>query len=388
MTKSSTPPLIRLCDRFTYRVVRRLVQLSYVFVNLLPVGDRGEALSSTREIELTTIMRQLQAEGFLRLGESEITTIPEHKSVRTGSSMNVAMIPGGENGEALVVKFTDSVVASAELVISSQVQEHLGADPQLSSWSVRVPKVLASGVVGTTTFAVEECLSSRDGRMVRDDPISASALIEDALVVIEDFHRVYAKYEHIDAGRLEAIVDRPVQTVRENTTAGFLGRRSHAIDRLTQWLRRSLIDQELECGWSHGDYHLGNVLVNDNSNEVVGIIDWGRAESDGLTLLDGFTLIIFERAVFAGEEIGSFVLELLRDVTAAYIDRSHPEVLVELRALLIGDSEVDLRCLLILTWLKHVANNLRFEDRARAHGLWRLRTVDLVLYGAVEIIGC
>ena len=153
------------------------------------------------------------------------------------------------------------------------------------------------------------------------------------------------------------------------------------------WLRQSLLGLELEVGWTHGDFHLGNVLIGDFDDHVVGVVDWGRAESDGLTVLDGFTLIILERAKSAGEEISSFVLELLRDVELPLADRAHFDVLGELQALLSRESSVDLRCLLMLTWLKHVANNLKNEDRTRSHALWRLRTVDLVLYGAAEIIG-
>ena len=384
---SSTTRSVRLSDRVLYGVVRRLVRLSYVLRTRSQTDARADDYIAAREITLVALLGQLSARGFLELRGDDLATLSEIKLAPTGSSVNVAFIPEDTNGRALVLKFTDSAVASAELATSSDIQEQLTADPRLSSWSSHIPQVLASGMVGTTTFAIEQYLSPRGGRAVADDPAATSALIADALAVIDDFHRVSARRRQVDAKVLGAIVDRPIDVLRANTSAGVFRSRARSIDRLAVWLRQSLLGLELEVGWTHGDFHLGNVLIDDFGNHVVGVVDWGRAEPDGLTVLDGFTLIVLERAKSAGEEISSFVLELLRDVGLPLADRAHIDVLGELQALLSRESSVDLRCLLMLTWLKHVANNLKNGDRTRLHGLWRLRTVDLVLFGAAEIIG-
>jgi hypothetical protein len=330
---------------------------------------------------LAAIVDQLNTGGILASTVSAITI------ASTGSDVQVAIIPGDDDGGPRVLKFTDSVVASAELAKSSGIQEQLTADPSLSSWSSYIPQVLASGVVGTTTFAIEQCLSSRDGRAVADDPAATSALIADALAVIDEFHRASARQRRTDAKVLSAVVDRPIDLLRANTPAGLFRFRARTIDRLAHWLRRSLLGLDLEVGWTHGDYHLGNVLIDDFGDHVIGVVDWGRAESDGLTVLDGFTLLVLERAKSAGAEISPFLLELLSDVGLPSVQRVHPDVVGELQALLSRDSDVELRYLLMLTWLKHVTNNLKNEDRTRSHGLWRLRTIDLVLFGAAEIVG-
>jgi hypothetical protein len=348
---------------------------------------RADDNIAAREIALEAIVGQLSARGVLELRGDGPSTMSEIKLLPTGSSVNVAIIPKGENGGPLILKFTDSTVASAELVTSSAVQKLLIADPRLSSWTSHIPQILASGVLGTTTFAIEQCLSSRNGRAVADDPAATSALIADALALIDDFHHVNARRRPADTKVLAAVVDRPIDVLRANTPAGVFSVRARTIDRLKLWLRRSLFGHDLEVGWTHGDFHLGNVLIDDRGDHVVGVIDWGRAESDGLTVLDGFTLIVLERAKSAGEEISSFVLELLRDLELPRAERVHSSILAELEALNIRESDEDMRCMLMLTWLKHVANNLKNEDRTRSHALWRLRTVDLVLYGAAEIIG-
>lgn len=386
MTASSSTPSVRLADRVLYGVVRRLVQLSHVLGTHPHTDAHADDHGADREIKLAALVGQLCARGFLELRDDDLATLSGIKLPPTGSSVNVAIIPEDAQGRALVLKFTDSAAASTELATSSDIQEQLTADPRLSSWSSRIPQVLTSGVVGTTTFAIEQCLSSRDGRAVADDPVATSALIAEALAVIDDFHRASARRRDVDAKVLGAIVDRPIDVLRANTSAGVFRCRARSIDRLAVWLRQSLLGLELEVGWTHGDFHLGNVLIDDGDH-VVGVVDWGRAESDGLTVLDGFTLIVLERAKSAGEEISSLVLELLRDVELAPADRAHVDVLAELQTLVARESSAGLRCLLMLTWLKHVANNLKNEDRTRSHGLWRLRTVDLVLFGAAEIIG-
>ncbi|HEY5438344.1 MAG TPA: aminoglycoside phosphotransferase family protein [Acidimicrobiales bacterium] len=386
VTPHSTTPTVHRFDRLHYEVVRLLVRLSNALDRFPPIDVRADGSSASHEPTLVAILDQLGARGILG-SRDDHSNSSEIKLASTGSDMNVAIIPGDATGGALVLKFTDSVVASAELVKSSDIQTQLTSDVRLASWSSYIPRVLASGTVGATTFAVEQCLSSRDGRAVDDDPAATNALIADALTVINRFHRLSARTRQVDDKVLAAVVDRPMIDLRANTPAGIFRSRASSIDRLAAWLRQSLVGLDFEVGWTHGDYHLGNVLIDDLGNHVVGVVDWGRAESDGLTVLDGFTLIVLERAKSAGKEISPFLLELLKDCGVAQSERSHSDALGELRALLPGESKVDLRCLLMLTWLKHVANNLKNEDRTRSHGLWRLRTVDLLLYGAIEIVG-
>ncbi len=370
-----------------YGFVRRLVRLSHLLDTRSRNDVRPVAPSGIREQSLVAIADQLSARGILTSRGREELTPATIKLLPTGSGVNVAIIHGGNVDELLVLKFTDSVVASAELAASSANQKELTADTRLTSWTSHIPQVLTSGLVGTTTFAVERCLSSRDGREVAVDPATTSALVTDALAVIDDFHRLGAHHRQVDAKILEAIVDRPIDVLRANTPGGVWQCRVRAIDRLSQWLRQSLLGTDLEVGWTHGDYHLGNVLIDDVDNHIVGVIDWGRAESDGLAVLDGCTLIILEQAKCAGTELGIFLLQLLNDVELAPSERVFSDALGALQALVHDESHVDLRCLLMLTWLKHVANNLKYENGTRSHALWRLRTVDLVLYGAAEAIG-
>ena len=118
-----------------------------------------------------------------------------------------------------------------------------------------------------------------------------------------------------------------------NTPAGILRSRARSIERLERWLRKSLSVPEMEVGWTHGDFHLGNVLIDDRDDRIVGVVDWGRAESDGLTVLDGSRSFSWNEPRAREEEIGTLVLALLNDVQLAPADRARSAVLAELRRL-------------------------------------------------------
>lgn len=383
----SRATLAHLSDRLLYGTVERLVRLSHAIGTRSQSNARADDLVAARVAKLGELTNELSSRGVLSLRDTDTSGSSAIRLAPTGSSVNVAIIPRDAHGRALVLKFTDSPIAGAELAASSGIQEQLTSDPRLAAWSSYIPKVLADGLIGTTTYAIEQCLSSRDGRSMADDREATNALISEALEVIEDLHRISARRRRVDATLLSTIVDGPVDVLRANTSVGLFGCRARSIDRVARWLRQSLLGHELEVGWVHGDYHLGNVSIDEHDNHVIGVFDWGRAEPDGLSVLDGYTLIVIERSKCAGQEFSPFVIELLRDVERPLRDRAHPDVIEELRAIGARQPDVDMRCLLLLTWLKHVTNNLKNEERARSHGLWSLRTIDLALYGAAEIIG-
>ncbi len=379
------PRPVRPLDQLLYFSVRGLVAVSNVTARRPHIGARTKRSAATRDQSMASVIGHLTAAGILDLRGNNLTSGSAPELAPTGSDIHVAIIPGATDAESRVVRFTDSVVASAELLTASAVQKELTADARLSSLSWRIPQVLASGVVGSTTYTIEEFLSSRDDRTIDEHRAAPSVLIASALTAIDEFHRATADHHQVDAEVLAAVVDRPINVLRANTPPGPFHCRTRAIDQLSKWLRRSLLGVQLNVGWTHGDFHLGNVLLTVDS-DVRGVIDWGRAESDGLTVLDGCTLVAFERAKQSGKEFSAFLLELLSDAGPGRSVRRHSDVLDELRTLC-PESGVDLRCLILLTWLKHVANNLKNEDRTRSHALWRLRTVDLLLFGSSAIVG-
>ena len=86
--------------------------------------------------------------------------------------------------------------------------------------------------------------------------------------MIDDFHRLSARDEQVDARVLAEIVDHPIDILRANTSAGFF--RARTLDRLCAVVAPVPLGHEVEIGWTHGDYHLGNVLIDDRGDHVIG----------------------------------------------------------------------------------------------------------------------
>jgi hypothetical protein len=241
-----------------------------------------------------------------------------------------------------------------------------------------VPATLASSTIGRTVFTLEESLSSRDGRTVDDG--SRVEVMNKSLAVIAEFHRLTSTRQLIDADVLATFIRRPIELVRSCVSPGTGRFRHRALDALSDRLNTALSGQSLEVGWIHGDFHLGNILIDDAGTKVVGVIDWGRACPRGLPFLDGFTMVLMTTAYQRGREIGEYVLELVRAARSPAADSANGAVLMQLRAIL-GDTPVEVSNALLLTWLSHIANNLKNEDRTRAHMLWSARNIDLLLFG-------
>jgi hypothetical protein len=121
-------------------------------------------------------------------------------------------------------------------------------------------------------------------------------------------------------------------------------------------------------------------LLAASGTDLIGLIDWGRAQAGGLSFLDGCTLLVLARSQVEGIELGPLVLRLLGQIQHPKADCPDHDLLADMAALL-GRDGVSLFDAVLMTWLMHVANNLDHEERSRSHFLWRMRNVDLVLYG-------
>ena len=100
----------------------------------------------------------------------------------------------------------------------------------------------------------------------------------------------------VDTARLARWVDAPVSVI--GTVVGRLpAAEQHraALERLRAELHDALAGQAMATSWIHGDYWLGNVLVDAGRRNVVGIVDWERAAPDELPLHDLMHLLLFTR---------------------------------------------------------------------------------------------
>ncbi|MGZ0145908.1 phosphotransferase [Kribbella sp. WER1] len=271
---------------------------------------------------------------------------------------DLRIVRRGSRSDTSVVLLDDRVLHTAATRSGRQALDReygalvrLHADDRLGYWRRLLPVVLEAegGRLATSRIA------GRPGRRV------SSAEYAAAVDAIRALHDLTSRNVVLRAADLDAIVDEPAAVLR-----GVLTTTTHRriVDNLTIGLRAALDGQVLPVGWTHGDFHPGNVLYD--VGRVSGIVDWEQASVAYPVALD----TMFWALTTAGDrhQLGRRVVDRLRHGC------SEPE------RRLLGATDVRLeRALLLLTWLRHVAGNLTKSERYAANPIWLRRNVVPVL---------
>jgi hypothetical protein len=126
--------------------------------------------------------------------------------------------------------------------------------------------------------------------------------------------------------------------------------------------------------WTHGDFHPGNVLLEERQGKLCGVIDWAGALPDGPSQLDCHTFVLTMRHQQEGREFGHVVAEVVRRGSLLPADR---RLLSEGGAL--ADDNTGEVALTLLTWLWHVAGNAAKSARYGRSHRWVVDNVVPVL---------
>jgi len=82
-------------------------------------------------------------------------------------------------------------------------------------------------------------------------------------------------------------------------------------------VRAVVMGMELPIVWFHGDYKIENLIFDDTTRDLLGVIDWELSEEHGLPLLDPLYLLIYNRILRESVDLlsalGSLVLQGLRE---------------------------------------------------------------------------
>jgi hypothetical protein len=139
-----------------------------------------------------------------------------------------------------------------------------------------------------------------------------------------------------------------------------------AIDALRTELIVSLSGHQIGASWVHGDYSPANILTKPDGNEITGIVDWDLARPDGIPLLDLMHLLLSIRMEVEHKELGQIVRDLLvhegwrRDEIELIRSAEHD----------LPGKPLDLRVILLLSWLHHIHANLSKTSRYDRNGIW------------------
>lgn len=285
------------------------------------------------------------------------------RSLRSVSDVTVHIVRA-EHGETGVLKVGTTVSGVTSLRREHDVLVQLRSDRQLGNWHALIPVPLAAGEAGAWTYLLTSRLPGKDARKLT--PGETDRLTSAAIAAIAPLHRRARETHVVDDRLLEFLVDEPVERVMTSLPGAGV------IKRLADALYSDLAGREMTVGWTHGDFHLGNIIVGPD-RRVTGIVDWGEAREHDLPVLDIAFWLLTMPGQGRSRGIGGRVANRLH--------RGVPWTLAEKRVLAdIADGDlVDGRTLLLLAWLRHVASNLAKSAQYAESPLWSRRNVIPVL---------
>ncbi len=287
----------------------------------------------------------------------------------------VAILETAGRTSVAVLRVARNATGAGTLARHRRALDTIAGLDALDGWRTFVPAVLATGDHHGRPWVIEERLPGRDGRTLVDDH-DLPALIENASDTISTLHRATAAETRVDDATFARWVTTPLEAIAPllSNRRGDLGEKSNLV-RLGDELHRDLAGRTICTSFTHGDYWLGNLLIDqaDGTPRVKGILDWDQASHEVPSAVDTMHLVLSARCLHRRQQLGASVVDLLdHDAWEPWEQR------VLARAT--GDSGVGTpRTLLLVTWIHHIHANLTKADRYRRARVWRAANVERVV---------
>lgn len=171
--------------------------------------------------------------------------------------------------------------------------------------STKAPLPVSYGTFDDQPYFVEQEIP---GRIIDRSIPEIKSVISNAAALITQIHRETAVDTVLDEKFFKELVTKPLDTLTE-----FIQDEQDMLDhqKLGDFLRRTLLNSTLPLVRAHGDYKIENMLVNTETFEVNGIIDWDLSVRHGLPLLDLLHFILYNQTIFTDTDISSLIQEKL-----------------------------------------------------------------------------
>jgi O-antigen/teichoic acid export membrane protein len=291
----------------------------------------------------------------------------------------VAVIALGPKGypPVAVLKLPQTDYAAVGLQRQSAVLRELHSNQQLGNFRSLLPTLLLEGKISDQPYFVEKILPGRDALDILFNPTACTRFQAAAAAAIGEFHQRTASPVSVDEGLLQRWVDEPLSMV-EHITRAHMQDQSYreAIHRMSDELHSALTGRTYTVSWIHGDFTPKNILVTPGGTSVTGIIDWDQSAPKELPQLDLVLLLLSTRLLVQRRELGDIIRDLLRDDGW----KPHEQALLDEAHLALPGDAVEMRPVVLLTWLRHVVSNLSKSTSYAKHRLWVAKNIDYVLY--------
>jgi hypothetical protein len=313
---------------------------------------------------------RLRARRLVRgFGPCDIAVFPRRSRLQAG----LLVFELHRGAQDVVVKHPRDGFAAAVTVREQDILRRLDADRRLDPWRHVLPRVVGStGPSGA--FAQQILTGVPAERAIRNSPHDPYAAAAPALRLLADLRAATGRRRPA-AERALPWWQSQLTELAEAIPRYRYGRRSAEFEALRRLLDTALTGATLTEGWTHGDYHPGNVLLGGQPVRVTGVFDWSNGHPDGPCEIDAYTFVLGLRQILTGRSLGGLVAEAVRAGRVPDEDRA----LLELAGVGTDHEAGDPLALPLLTWLWHVASNLRKSPRFAHSHWWLTDTVTPVL---------
>jgi len=200
-----------------------------------------------------------------------------------GTGALVAVAKDAQAGSLVVVKLPLDPTAAAACRKAGSNLEALLADPRTPVWlRGLMPRPLGRFAEGHDEAFVQQRLPGSTGVELAAIRRQAEAFAERAETLLRRWH--------LETARRTLVTEELYATLATPLAArglALIARHDREVAaRAAQAVQAAIVGLTLPLVQSHGDYWLKNLLLDDVTGEILGIIDWDRAQPLGLPLLD------------------------------------------------------------------------------------------------------
>ena len=187
------------------------------------------------------------------------------------------------------------------------------------------------------------------GGYIVDSPIPALQSIHlKAIALLTKIHQETAIQTKIDEVIFNALISKPFDIL-----APYIKGEQDILmmNKVHRFLKEAFLNKDLPLVWVHGDFKIENMIINQKTDEIEGIIDWDLSQRPGLPLLDLIQLILFNQVLMENTDIQT----LIKDKLIPWKLEDEEKSIVERYLTALHISQEYILPLSVMYWLHHVA---------------------------------
>lgn len=241
----------------------------------------------------------LAARGLLKLPARPETLVKRYQVVDGGKViLSVGEAPGRYGSYVLVlVRFS---TYAARRRREAELLSRLAALP--ADIANRIPRFyFEEEAGGAQVFVLQEF----PGVTLDAPGAGLRAATREAAEFLLRLHMATRRPGRLTAARAGGMFGAALETARERYPALV-----STLGRLEGALQNALTDADLPLVWMHGDFKIENIVIDERTYRLLGVIDWEHSESEGLPLLDLWYLLLYNRQIERGVDFLVVVPEL------------------------------------------------------------------------------